>query len=136
MVKVKRLRSADCVVGGFRYLAARRQVGSLLLGLYDDAGLLDHVGFTSTIAEPERAGLTARLERLVAPPGFTGRAPGGPSRWSRTGRAADWQPLRPELVVEVRYDHVSGGRFRHGTTLLRWRPDKAPAQCRMEQIAS
>ncbi len=135
MVKVKRLRSADCVVGGFRYLAARRQVGSLLLGLYDDAGRLDHVGFTSTIAEPERGTLTTRLERLVAPPGFTGRAPGGPSRWSRTGRAADWQPLRPELVVEVRYDHVSGGRFRHGTTLLRWRPDKAPAQCRIEQIA-
>lgn len=135
MVKIKRLRSADCVVGGFRYLAARREVGSLLLGLYDAAGLLDHVGFTSTIADFERGELTARLERRVSPPGFTGRAPGGPSRWTQAGRAADWQPLRPELVVEVRYDHVSGGRFRHGTTLLRWRPDKVPAQCRMEQIA-
>jgi ATP-dependent DNA ligase len=133
MVKVKTLRSADCVVGGFRYLQARREVGSLLLGLYNDDALLDHVGFTSTIDRRERASLTQRLESLVAPPGFTGKAPGGPSRWS-TNRTADWQPLRPELVVEVRYDHVSGGRFRHGTTLLRFRPDKAPAQCRMNQI--
>ena len=79
--------------------------------------------------------LTARLERLVAPPGFTGRAPGGPSRWS-TERSAEWQPLRPELVVEVRYDHVTDGRFRHGTTLLRWRPDKAPRQCTLDQLAT
>ncbi len=136
MVKVKHLRTADCVVGGFRYLAARRAVGSLLLGLYDAAGRLDHVGFTSTIPASERTALTARLEQHIGPPGFTGRAPGGPSRWSRTGRAADWQKLRPALVVEVRYDHVSGGRFRHGTTLLRWRPDKAPAQCRIEQITA
>ncbi len=133
MVKVKTQRTADCVVGGFRYLKARREVGSLLLGLYDDQDRLDHVGFTSTIDRQERTALTRRLEALIAPPGFTGKAPGGPSRWS-TARTGEWQPLRPELVVEVRYDHVSGGRFRHGTTLLRFRPDKAPEQCRMQQI--
>ncbi len=135
MVKIKRIRSADCVVGGFRYLARERQVGSLLLGLYDAAGLLDHVGFTSSIAAAERPALTRRLERLAGPPGFTGRAPGGPSRWS-ANRDTAWQPLRPDLVVEVAYDHVSGGRFRHGTRLLRFRPEKAPAQCGMEQIAA
>ena len=134
MIKVKRLRTADCVVGGFRYLQGRREVGSLLLGLYDDNGRLDHVGFTSTIADAERPELTKRLEALRAPPGFTGKAPGGPSRWSGE-RASQWEPLRPELVVEVRFDHVTAGRFRHGTTLLRWRPDKAPRQCGMEQIA-
>ncbi|MBV9538417.1 MAG: ATP-dependent DNA ligase [Acidisphaera sp.] len=133
MAKIKLVRSADCVVGGFRYLAKQPGVGSLLLGLYDDAGLLDHVGFTSTIAAAERAALTQRLETLIEPPGFTGAAPGGPSRWSNA-RSAEWQPLRPELVVEVQFDHVSGGRFRHGTTLLRFRPDKAPQQCRMEQL--
>lgn len=141
MVKVKRLRSADCVVGGFRYGreggGKSRQVGSLLLGLHDGEGRLHHVGFTSTIRDAERAALTKRLEALAEPPGFTGRAPGGPSRWS-TERSAEWQPLRPELVVEVRYDQVSGqgseARFRHGTKLLRWRPDKAPGQCGFEQL--
>lgn len=133
MLKVKRLRSADCVVGGFRYAAKRREVASLLLGLYDDAGLLHHVGFTSAIPAVDRLALTARLEALIAPPGFTGDAPGGPSRWSAE-RSAEWQPLRPELVVEVRYDHVTGRRFRHGTGLLRWRPDKRPDQCTMEQL--
>ncbi len=133
MVKVKRLRTADCVVGGFRYLAARQQVGSLLLGLYDDNGLLNHVGFTSTIANEERAELTARLEALREEPGFTGRAPGGPSRWS-TERSGQWVPLRPQLVVEVLFDHVTGERFRHGTRLVRWRSDKAPRQCRMDQL--
>src|SRR3954451_23892103 len=105
MVKVKRLRSADCVVGGFRYLSNAQQVGSLLLGLYDDAGKLDHVGFTSTIAKDERAELTRRLEAMREPPGFTGKAPGGPSRWS-SARSGEWEPVRPELVVEVRFDHV------------------------------
>lgn len=133
MVKVKPLRSADCVVGGFRYLAKKRQVGSLLLGLYDADGRLDHVGFTSTIREEDRAALTKRLEELREPPGFTGDAPGGPSRWS-TERSVSWEPLRPELVVEVRFDQVTAGRFRHGTRLLRWRPDKAPRQCTLEQI--
>jgi ATP-dependent DNA ligase len=133
MVKVKRMRTADCVVGGFRYATAGREVGSLLLGLYNDAGRLDHVGFTSGIPASERPALTKRLEALVEPPGFTGDAPGGPSRWS-TDRSADWQPLRPELVAEVRYDHVTGERFRHGTKFLRWRPDKAPGQCRKDQL--
>ncbi|MDX8451214.1 ATP-dependent DNA ligase [Mesorhizobium sp. VK9D] len=133
MVKVKRLRTADCVVGGFRYLNGKQQVGSLLLGLYDGNGLLDHVGFTSTIANDERAELTSKLEKFRGEPGFTGKAPGGPSRWS-TERSGEWEPLRPELVVEVRFDHVTGDRFRHGTKLLRWRPDKAPRQCTFEQI--
>jgi ATP-dependent DNA ligase len=133
MMKIKRMRSADCVVGGFRYLAERDEVGSLLLGLYDDDGKLDHVGFTSTISNEQRPALTRRLEGLRGPPGFTGKAPGGPSRWS-TERSGAWEPVRPELVVEVRYDHVTGDRFRHGTKLLRWRPDKSPRQCTFEQI--
>ncbi len=133
MVKIKRIRSADCVVGGFRYLQNGPSVGSLLLGLYDAEDRLDHVGFTSNIPAADRPALTRRLEALVAPPGFSGRAPGGPSRWS-TERTGDWQPVRPEIVVEVAYDHVTGDRFRHGTSLLRFRPDKAPRQCRMEQI--
>jgi ATP-dependent DNA ligase len=135
MLKVKRLRSADCVVGGFRYASNSRLVGSLLLGLYNDQGLLDHVGFTSTITNAERPELTKRLEALREPPGVTGKSPGGPSRWS-TERSGHWEPLRPELVVEVRFDHVTGDRFRHGTKLLRWRPDKAPEQCRFEQLSS
>ena len=133
MLKVKHLRTADCVVGGFRYETGSRCVGSLLLGLYDDRGLLHHVGFTSGIADREKPHLTARLEALIAPPGFTGNSPGAPSRWS-TARSAEWQPLRPELVVEVRYDHVTSDRFRHGTKLVRWRPDKAPAQCTIDQL--
>ena len=133
MLKIKRLRTADCVVGGFRYATGSREVGSLLLGLYDDAGLLNHVGFTSGIADKDRAALTALVEPLVGGPGFTGKAPGGPSRWS-TARSAEWQPLRPELIAEVRYDHVPGDRFRHGTRFLRWRPDKAPGQCTMDQL--
>ena len=133
MVKVKRLRAADCVVGGFRYASDSHEVGSLLLGLYDAQGLLDHVGFTSTIAKHERPALTRKLRALRASPGFTGRAPGGRSRWS-TERTGEWEPLRPELVVEVRYDHVTGDRFRHGTKLLRWRPDKPPQECTIDQI--
>ena len=134
MQKYKRVRTADCVIGGFRYGAKTRVVGSLLLGLYDDEGLLHHVGFTSNIPREQRETLTAKLEGLVEAPGFTGRAPGGPSRWS-TERSGEWQPLQPSLVVEVRYDHVSGGRFRHGTAFVRWRPDKSPRQCTLEQIA-
>jgi ATP-dependent DNA ligase len=134
MLKVKCLRTADCVVGGFRYETGSRLVGSLLLGLYDEAGLLNHVGFTSSIAAEAKVELTRRLEKLVAAPGFTGAAPGGPSRWS-TPRASQWQPLRPRLVVEVRYDLLSDQRFRHGTKLVRWRPDKSPRQCTFEQLA-
>ena len=133
MLKLKRLRSADCVVGGFRYAKGTQQVGSLLLGLYNGDGTLDHVGFTSAISDADRPALTAKLEAHRGGPGFTGDAPGGPSRWSND-RSADWQPLRTELVVEVTYDQVTDGRFRHGTMLRRWRPDKAPAQCTREQL--
>jgi ATP-dependent DNA ligase len=134
MIKVKPRRTADCVVGGFRYASASRQVGSLLLGLYDDNGLLHHVGFTSSLAKADRGEWTKRLERLIGPPGFTGDAPGGPSRWS-TERSARWLPLKPEIVIEVAYDQVTGGRFRHGTKLVRERPDKAPGQCRCDQLS-
>ena len=133
MLKIKRLRTADCVVGGFRYETGGDEVGSLLLGLYDEGGKLDHVGYTSAISDAERPGLTAKLQKLAGGPGFTGDAPGGPSRWSN-GRSAEWTPLKTELVVEVRYDQVTGDRFRHGTTLLRWRPDKAPRQCTLAQL--
>lgn len=134
MQKIKRIRSADCVVGGFRYASNEKIVGSLLLGLYDDDGLLNHVGFTANLSRADRTRLTSKLKALVAPPGFTGRAPGGPSRWS-TKRSTEWQPLWTQLVVEVEYDRFSGGRFRHGTSFLRWRPDKAPRQCTLDQVA-
>jgi ATP-dependent DNA ligase len=133
MLKIKNIRSADCVVGGFRYASKGKVAGSLLLGLYDDEGLLDHVGFTSAIPASEKPALTKKLESLRKAPGFTGRAPGGPSRWS-TERSGEWEPLAPKLVVEVQYDHFTGGRFRHGTRLLRWRPDKQPRQCTMRQV--
>jgi ATP-dependent DNA ligase len=133
MQKIKNYRTADCVVGGFRTNEGSPLVGSLLLGLYDEAGLLHHVGFTSTIKRADKPALTKKLKALVAPPGFTGNAPGGPSRWS-TRRSDEWKPLRPKLVVEVCYDHFSGGRFRHGTRLVRWRPDKAPRQCTLDQV--
>ncbi|HUK14844.1 MAG TPA: ATP-dependent DNA ligase [Bryobacteraceae bacterium] len=133
MQKIKDLRTADCVVGGFRYASKARVVGSLLLGLYGSDGLLHHVGFTSSLAAGERAALTKKLEALRHAPGFTGRSPGGPSRWS-TERSGEFEPLAPKLVVEVQYDHFTGGRFRHGTRLLRWRPDKAPRQCTLAQV--
>jgi ATP-dependent DNA ligase len=133
MQKIKNYRSADCVIGGFRYNEGKRVVGSLLLGLYDGKGLLHHVGFTSTIKREDKAALTKKLEPLIAPPGFTGNAPGGPSRWS-TKRSSEWQPLKPKLVVEVCYDHFTGERFRHGTRLMRWRPDKSPKQSTLEQV--
>ena len=137
MQKIKRFRSADCVVGGFRYATnkdgGRKVVGSLLLGLYDDEGLLHHVGFTSAIKKEEKPALTAKLEPLITKQSFTGNAPGGPSRWS-TERSTQWCPLQPKLVIEVCYDHFSGDRFRHGTSILRWRPDKAPRQCTFDQL--
>jgi len=133
MQKIKRQRTADCVVGGFRYLEKQPVVGSMLLGLYNDEGLLDHVGFTSSIQAAERPALTKKLKTLIKPPGFTGKAPGGPSRWS-TKRSTDWQPLEPKLVVEVQFDHFTGGRFRHGTRFLRWRPEKSPKDCTMRQV--
>jgi ATP-dependent DNA ligase len=133
MVKVKQLRTVECVVGGFRYASKGKLVGSLLLGLYNDEGLLDHVGFCSSLTTEQKKELTPKLEKLIKKPGFTGQAPGGPSRWS-TERSAQWQPLAPKLVVEVQYDHFTGGRFRHGTRFLRWRPDKAPRQCTTDQL--
>jgi ATP-dependent DNA ligase len=138
MQKIKRYRSADCVIGGFRYAdnKARPQkaVGSLLLGLYDDEGLLHHVGFTSAFKAAEKVALTEALRPLIASASFTGNTPGGPSRWS-TRRSAEWVPLKPKKVVEVSYDHFTGGRFRHGTRILRWRLDKGPRQCTFEQLS-
>jgi ATP-dependent DNA ligase len=133
MLKVKRLRTADCVVGGYRLGSGTREVGSLLLGLFNREGLLDHVGFTSSIPARERKSLTQRLRQLAGGPGFTGKAPGAPSRWSNE-RSGEWCAVRPALVVEVCYDQVTDGRFRHGARLLRWRPDKAPRQCTDEQL--
>jgi ATP-dependent DNA ligase len=132
-VKVKRMRTADCVVGGFRYATGARVIGSVLLGLYGEDGLLHHVGFISGFKASERRELTKKFEALKKPPGFTGNAPGGPSRWS-TERTGEWQPVAPKIVVEVAYDHFTGGRFRHGTRFLRWRPDKDPRQCAMDQV--
>jgi ATP-dependent DNA ligase len=133
MQKIKNYRSADCVLGGFRYNQGEKVVGSLLLGLYDESGQLNHVGFTSALSASEKPALTVRLEKLVGGPGFTGNSPGGPSRWA-SSRSTQWKPLKPKLVVEVCYDHFSGGRFRHGTQLKRWRPDKSPLRCTMDQL--
>jgi len=133
MVKVKQIRTVDCVVGGFRYASGARVIGSLLLGLYDKAGLLHHVGFTSAFKAEEKPALTKKFEALKKAPGFTGNAPGGPSRWS-TERSGEWEPVDPKIVVEVTYDHFTGGRFRHGTKIVRWRKDKAPRQCTLDQV--
>ena len=133
MVKIKRIRTADTVVGGFRYAEKGGGIGSLLLGMYNDDGLLDHVGFTSSFTSEQRQELKSIVEPLVGGTGFTGHAPGGPSRWS-TKRSTEWQSLKPELVAEVRYDHFSGGRFRHGTKFLRWRPEKKPRDCTFDQL--
>jgi ATP-dependent DNA ligase len=133
MQKIKKQRTADCVVGGFRYLEKKKLVGSLLLGLYNKEGLLDHVGFTSSISAEDRPGLTKKLEKMIKPPGFTGKAPGGLSRWS-TKHSMEWQPLDTKLVAEVQFDHFTGGRFRHGTGFLRWRPEKSPKDCTMDQV--
>ena len=124
MQKIKNYRSADCVVGGFRYGEGRNSSARFCSASTTTQGLLHHVGFTSSIKRDDKPALTKKLEKLIGPPGFTGNAPGGPSRWS-TKRSAEWQPLKPKLVVEVCYDHFSGDRFRHGTQLMRWRPDKA-----------
>ncbi len=133
-VKIKRNYTADCVVGGFRTgSAGAGAVASLLLGLYDDEGKLHHVGFVGSMSAAERKRAAELLRPIVEPPGFTGTAPGGPSRWRR-GEASEWFPVRPQIVVEVAFDHVTGHRFRHAARLLRWRPDKPPRQCTMEQL--
>lgn len=131
MVKVKQQRTADCIVGGYRL--SENTVGSLLLGLYDADGLLHYVGYTSSFSAAERETLLPLLETLRGESAFTGSSPGGKSRWSR-GRSTEWFALRPERVAEVSYDQVTGQRFRHGTTFVRWRPDKASRQCTMEQL--
>jgi len=140
MQKIKKMRTAECVVGGFRYGSKEtKTLGSLLLGLYDEDGLLHHVGFCSSLTRKQREELTPKLEKLRKPAGegggFSGRAPGGKSRWS-TERSGEWEAVDPVLVVEVQFDHFSGGRFRHGTKFLRWRPDKPPRACRVEQVKS
>jgi ATP-dependent DNA ligase len=144
MVKVKRLRTADCVIGGFRWAHGKGkhpgdEIGSLLLGLYNDTGQLDHIGFSSGFTAPDRKKLKAVLKPLIAKDsgpraGFSGKAPGGPSRWTRDATAIEWIPLEHKLVGEFQYDHFSGDRFRHGTKFLRWRPDKDPRQCTMDQV--
>ncbi|HEV2722896.1 MAG TPA: ATP-dependent DNA ligase [Thermoanaerobaculia bacterium] len=133
MVKVKHLKTADCVVGGFRYGEGTTVVGSLLLGLYDDEDRLVYIGHTSSIKKSDREELTKKLEAMRGENPFEVRVPGGPSRWA-TERSGEWVPVKPKLVCEVEYDYFSQGRFRHGSKFLRWRPDKAPEQCRMEQV--
>lgn len=133
MVKVKHLKTADCVVGGFRYGEGTKTVGSLLLGLHDDAGRLVYIGHTSSIKKADRQELTTKLEALHGSNPFEVRVPGGPSRWA-TEKSGEWEPVKPKLVCEVEYDYFSQGRFRHGSKFLRWRPDKAPKQCTMDQV--
>ena len=132
MVKVKQQRTADCVVGGYRH-GKNGGIGSLLLGLYDETGKLDYVGYSSSFSDEERQALVARLANDEGTSPFTGSAPGGKSRWSGN-RSTEWVALRGDLVAEVAYDQVTGGRFRHGTTFLRWRPDKRPDQCTRDQL--
>ncbi|UUR07155.1 ATP-dependent DNA ligase [Sphingomonas glaciei] len=133
MLKIKRYRSADCVVGGYRSDAKGGGVASLLLGLYGDDGLLHHVGFCSGFKAAEKRAWAGELAPLEGGEGFSGNRPDKASRWSRE-RTSEWVPLRPELVVEVLYDQVTNGRFRHGARLLRRRPDKGADQCRCEQL--
>lgn len=132
VVKVKRLYTADCVVGGFRLSPDGKNVASLLLGLYDDAGLLHLVGFVGSMSAAERERAGELLRPIVEEPGFTGAQPGGQSRWG--SRDTQWYPVASKVVVEVRFDHVTKRRFRHGARFVRWRPDKAPRQCTMEQL--
>ncbi len=134
MVKVKKMRTAECVVGGFRW-GKGGGLGSMLLGLHDEKGLLHHVGFCSAFSRDRRAEVEEKLVPLKGGAGFSGRAPGGPSRW-RTEGENEWEPIDPVIVVEVQYDHFSGDRFRHGTKFLRWRPDKNPEACTLAQVIS
>lgn len=133
MVKVKRMRTAECVVGGFRWSKSGRTLGSMLLGLYAGDGRLYHVGFCSALNAKVRAEADERVLPLRGGEGFSGQGPSTESRWRKEG-SGEWEPVRPEVVVEVEYDHFTQGRFRHGTRFLRWRPDKDPRQCTLEQI--
>ena len=147
-LKIKHVRTADCVVAGFRWhKSGRDAVGSLLLGLYDEAGTLHHVGVTSSFTMDMRKRLVAELAPLRrnalvdhpwrewadAEAHAQGRMPGGHSRWS-AGKDLSWEPVRIERVCEVKYDHLQGPRFRHATIFQRWRPDKAPSDCRYDQL--
>jgi ATP-dependent DNA ligase len=147
MVKVKHERTADCVVAGFRHHRSGPVVGSLLLGLYDDVGHLQHVGVCASFTMRRRRELAEELEALRMPSveghpwarwadeeaRASGRMPGAPSRWSGT-KDLSWSPLRPERVVEVTYDHMQGDRFRHTAHLRRWRPDRTPLSCTYAQL--
>ncbi len=134
MVKIKHQRTADCVIGGYRLNKTKDGIGSLLLGLYDDAGTLHYVGHTSSFKAPERRALLAELGPLEGGTSFGGgRTPGGPSRWTGA-EGASWVAMEPALVCEVAYDHLQGDRFRHATTFKRWRPEKPPRECTFEQI--
>jgi ATP-dependent DNA ligase len=147
MVKVKHARTADCVFAGFRWhKAGKGIVGSLLLGLYDDDDVLQHVGVTSSFTMDTRRKLAAELEPLrknamkshpwrdwAGAAGESSRMPGAQSRWS-AGKDLSWEPLCVERVCEVKYDHLQGSRFRHAATFLRWRPDKQPRDCRYDQL--
>lgn len=134
MVKVKKHRTVDCVVGGFRWSSSgKSSVGSLLLGLYRGKSL-EFVGHTSGFSAEERRELVGLLKPLMRGESFgDGRAPGGPSRWA-TERTLEWESVRPELVCEVAFDRVINGRFRHGVGFIRWRPDKNPQDCSFDQI--
>lgn len=137
MIKLKHRRTADCVIGGYRTAKDNKGVGSLLLGLYDAQGVLQHVGHTSSFKAQEKLELVETLKPYLDQSGQAsfgfGRSPGAPSRWS-AGKDLSWQSLRPELVCEVSYDHMQGDRFRHAATFLRWRPDKPTDQCTYEQL--
>jgi ATP-dependent DNA ligase len=144
MMKVKHVKTADCVVGGFRYSAtaaktgkanhaSAKTIGSLLLGLHDTGGLLHFVGFTSSFSKIDRTRLKTVVEPLKSGAGFSGKAPGGPNRWSQR-QSDDWERVDPVLVCEIQYDYFSQGRFRHGTKFLRWRPEKDPRQCMFDQV--
>jgi ATP-dependent DNA ligase len=130
MQKIKRIRTVDCVVGGV--ILRPDAVSHLLLGLYDDGGLLNFIGSAPLkVAEGKR--LAGQIAKLIQPPGFTGKQP-GEVRTQFGHRMGEWQPLAPNLVAEVQYDHYTGGRFRHGARFLRWRPDKAPLACLVSQV--
>jgi ATP-dependent DNA ligase len=134
MVKIKHERTCDCVVGGYRMHKDGQGVGSLLLGLYDDQGVLHHVGHTAAFTAKMRRELLEQVKPLEGKPSFgEGRTPGGPSRWAQ-GRDVSWTSLDPKLVCEVKFDYLQGPRFRHAAKLLRWRPDKAPEQCTWKQL--
>src|SRR5205085_11378695 len=130
MLKIKCIRTADCVVGGFRYASGSRDIGSLLLGLYNSEGRLDHIGFTSAISASDQPALKKKLVGLRGGSGFSGDAPGGPSRWS-TERSGEWLPLKPKLVVEVRYDHVTAGASGTARPSCAGDPTNAPNTARL-----